>query len=190
MAFSVLLRGALPPTVVVGAVSSAVVALVAGLSAGVSALVGVAIVVAFFASGLLAVSRIVVDTSNPMLFMAVGMAVYFMQVIVLFGVLVAARNFEAFDSRAAAIVMLLCILTWQAGQMVAWHRARVPVYDGVSLPSDSAPEQGSGWIDHQAEVRIAYGPFQDGRIATPRDQGSRSRPSGTRPPLHGRKERL
>lgn len=129
VAFSVLLRGALPPTVVAGLLTSVVILLASGSRAGVGALVGAAIAVAFFASGLLAVSRLVTDTGNPMLFMAVGMAVYFAQVIVLLGVLVVARQIEGFDSRAAGIAMLVCVLVWQAAQMRAWRRARVPVYD-------------------------------------------------------------
>lgn len=130
--FSVVLHAALPPTVLVGLGAAAVIALVSGLSAGVAALVGVVIAVAFFASGVIVVSRFVVDTANPMLFMAVGMTVYLAQIIVLFGVLLLARGVESFDSRSAGIAILVCVLTWQAAQMRAWRRARVPVYDDAT----------------------------------------------------------
>lgn len=146
VAFSVLLRGALPPTVVAGAVTALVIGIVNGLPAGIAALIGVALVLAFFTSGLIAVSKVVVDTGNPMLFMAVGMAVYLAQIIVLFGVLVLAKRIESFDTRSAGIAMLVCVVVWQAAQMRAWRKARVPVYDepGAARPvSDEAgPDDG------------------------------------------------
>lgn len=152
VAFAVLLRGALPPTVVVGMVAALVVGLVAGPRAGVSGLLGAIIAVAFFASGLLVVSRFVTDTGNPLLFMAVGMSVYLAQVILLFGVLLLSRAVDAFDSRSAGIVLLLSVVTWQVAQMRAWRRARVPVYDealpdeatGAStgqIPANPSPEE-------------------------------------------------
>ena len=137
IAFSVILRGALPVTVVVGVV----IAVVSGLSAGVAALIGVVIAVVFFASGVLIVSRVVVDTSNPVLFMAVGMAVYLAQIIVMFGVLLVARQVQSFDSVAAGIAILVCVVVWQAAQMRAWRRARVPVYDAVAMPGESGTDE-------------------------------------------------
>ncbi len=129
VAFSVLLRGALPPASAAGLLSVGVLALTGGVGAALAGLVGVVIALAFFASGLVAVSRVVVDTANPVLFLSVGMAVYLAQVTALFVVLVVARQVEGFDSRSAGIAMLVTILVWQAAQMIAWRRARVPVYD-------------------------------------------------------------
>lgn len=126
--FSATLRGSLVPTLVVGAVATVVLAVTRGLDGGVSALVGVAIAVAFFGSGLLLMDKLVRD-KNPMLFMAVGMSVYFAQVLVLLGVLVVARQVDSLDSRAAGIAMLVAVITWQVAQMRAWRNARVPVYD-------------------------------------------------------------
>lgn len=139
VAFAVLLRGALPPTVVAGLVTAAVIWVLNDTRAGVSALVGVVIAVAFFASGLLVMSRVVVDTGNPMLFMAVGMATYFAQVILLLGVLIVARGIESFDSVAAGIAILVCVLVWQVAQVRSWRRARIPVYDdpASARPTDT-----------------------------------------------------
>ena len=61
-----------------------VLGLARGLDGGLSALVGVAIAIAFFASGLLLMDKLVRDR-DPMLFMAVGMAIYFAQVLLLLG---------------------------------------------------------------------------------------------------------
>lgn len=133
--FSATLRGSLVPAVVAGVLTSVVLGLARGLDGGLSALVGVGIAIAFFASGLLLMDKLVRDR-NPMLFMAVGMSVYLAQVLVLLGVLVLARRVDALDSRAAGIAMLVTVVVWQVAQMRAWRNARVPVYD--------TPAEGTG----------------------------------------------
>lgn len=137
--FSATLRGSLVPAVIAGVATALVLALVRGLDGGVSALVGVAIAIAFFASGLLLMDKLVRDR-NPMLFMAVGMSIYLAQVIVLLGVLVLARRVDSLDSQAAGIAMLVTVVAWQVAQMRAWRQARVPVYD---TPSDDAADRSS-----------------------------------------------
>jgi len=127
--FDVVLRRALLPAAAAGALTSLVLTPFRGVAGLVAALVGVVIGLAFFASGLFVVGRFVRDNSNPALFMAVGMAVYFAQVMVLLGVLVLARRVESFDSVAAGIALLVTVVVWQAAQMYAWRHARVPVYD-------------------------------------------------------------
>jgi hypothetical protein len=140
--FHVVLRGALLPTAVAGILTSIVLAFFRGVDGGVAGLIGVVIGLAFFASGLFIVGRFVKDTTEPMLFMAVGMAVYFAQVLLLLGVLVVARRAEGFDSYAAGIALLVCVLVWQGAQMRAWRRARVPVYDPSSDPTRQVAEKG------------------------------------------------
>jgi ATP synthase protein I len=127
--FHVVLRGALLPAAAAGAAAAVVLGLARGPAGGISAAIGVLIALAFFASGLLVIARFVTDTNNPMLFMAVGMTVYFAQVLVLLGVLIAARRIDALDSWAAGVAMLVAVIVWQVAQMMAWRRARVPVYD-------------------------------------------------------------
>lgn len=127
--FDVVLRRALVPTAVAGVVTALALAPFRGGLGLVSALVGVIIGLVFFASGLFIVGRFVRDNTQPALFMAVGMAVYFAQVILLLGVLVVARQIETFDSLAAGIALLVTVLVWQGAQMYAWRHARVPVYD-------------------------------------------------------------
>ena len=141
--FSATLRGALVPTVVAGGLAALVLGLVRGAAGGVSGLVGVAIAVVFFASGLLLMDKLVRDR-DPMLFMAVGMAIYFAQVLLLLGVLIVAGKVESLDSWAAGVAMLVAVLAWQVGQVRAWRRARVPVYDpqddGQSDPVDGGAD--------------------------------------------------
>jgi hypothetical protein len=139
--FSATLRGALVPTLIAGVAASVVLALTRGVAGGVSALVGVAIAVVFFSSGLLLMDKLVRDR-DPMLFMAVGMAIYFAQVLLLLGVLVVAGRVESLDSWAAGVAMLVAVLAWQVGQVVAWRRARVPVYDAPA-EDPSGPATGA-----------------------------------------------
>ncbi|MDQ3358056.1 MAG: hypothetical protein M3520_04195 [Actinomycetota bacterium] len=132
-AFRAVLRESMWPTLAAGALACLVLGWIGGLSSGISAVVGVVIAIGFFASGLVVVARFVTD-NNPLLFMAVGMSVYFGQVLALFGVLLVARQVQVLDMRAAGIAMLVAVLVWQIAQMRAWRRARVPVYD---LPADN-----------------------------------------------------
>jgi ATP synthase protein I len=138
--FDVVLRGALLPAAAAGLVTALVLTPFRGVAGLVAALVGVAIGLAFFASGLFVVGRFVRDNSQPALFMAVGMAVYFAQVMLLLGVLIVARRFESFDSVASGIALLVTVLVWQGAQMYAWRRARVPVYD--EAPAADHPGDG------------------------------------------------
>ena len=139
--FSATLRGSLVPTLVAGLLTAVVLGIVRGVDGGVSAVIGAFIAIAFFASGLLVMDKVVKD-KNPVLFMAVGMSVYFAQVMVLLGVLVVARRVDSLDSRAAGIAMLVAVVTWQVAQMRAWRNARVPVYDTpVEDASDTTSAQ-------------------------------------------------
>lgn len=147
--FSATLRGAMVPTLVAGAAAAVVLALTRGPGGGVSALVGVAIAVVFFGSGLLLMDKLV-RGRDPMLFMAVGMAVYFGQVLLLLGVLVVARRVESLDSWAAGVAMLVAVLAWQVGQVRAWRSARVPVYDAPAEAPATTSVEGSveGSVEH------------------------------------------
>ena len=138
--FDVVLRRALLPTAVAGVVTALVLTPFRGVAGLVAALVGVAIGLLFFASGLFIVGRFVRDNTQPALFMAVGMSVYFAQVIVLLAVLILARRIESFDSVAAGIALLVTVLVWQGAQMYAWRHARVPVYD-EALAVDADPKR-------------------------------------------------
>lgn len=126
------LRRAVVPSAVAGVLTAVVFWVLQGTAAGLSGLFGVAIALAFFVSGMVMMARFVRDTANPMLFMAVGMATYFAQVIVMLGILVLVSGFDGFDTLPAGIAMLVAVLVWQVAQVVAWRRARVPIYDTMS----------------------------------------------------------
>lgn len=126
--FRLVLRRAMVPTAVAGVLAAIVLWLVRDLTAFWSGLVGAGIALGFFVSGMLMMAKFVRDM-EPMQFMAVGLATYFAQVIVLLGVLVVARQIDALDSWSAGVAMLVSIVVWQVAQVVAWRQARVPVYD-------------------------------------------------------------
>ncbi len=126
--FTVMMRGSLPPSAVAGLATAAILGALSGWAALVSGIVGALIALAFFTSALLGMARFV-RNAEPMLFMAVGMSLYFAQVIVLLGVLIVARAIESLDMRSAGIAMLVTVLVWQVAQMRAWRHARVLVYD-------------------------------------------------------------
>jgi len=132
----VMLRQSFPPAAVAGLLAALAVGLVQGWKPGLSAGLGVVITLAFFGSGLVLMSRFV-RSADPMLFMAVGMSVYFAQVLGLLVVLIVARDVEGLDLRAAGLAMFVTILAWQVAQIRAWRRARVPVYDAG--PGQDAP---------------------------------------------------
>ncbi|MGB5936717.1 MAG: hypothetical protein WBG76_12715 [Ornithinimicrobium sp.] len=129
--FTVMWRRSLPPAAVAGTATALILGLVDGWEAGVSGLVGMLIALGFFVLALVVMSRFVTGR-DPMLFMAVGMSVYFAQILVLLGVLIVARGIAQFDMRSAGVVMLVVVIVWQVAQMRAWRRARVLVYDEPS----------------------------------------------------------
>jgi ATP synthase protein I len=136
-----MLRQSFPPAALVGFLAALAVGVVQGWTAGVSAVVGVAVALVFFASGLVLMARFV-RSADPMLFMAVGMSVYGAQVLGLLGVLIVARNQQSLDLPAAGLAMFVTILAWQAAQIRAWRRARVPVYDTDAGADPTEPRSG------------------------------------------------
>lgn len=135
--FTVMLRKSLPPAVIAGVLTAGVLWVLDGPRAAGSALFGVLVAVGFFGSALVVMARLVTE-ANPMLFMAVGMTVYFGQVIVLLGVLILARQVDVLDMPAAGIAMLVVVLVWQVAQLLAWRSARIPVYDSPSPTTDES----------------------------------------------------
>jgi ATP synthase protein I len=126
--FAIVLRGALAPSAAAGV--AAAIAMVAwrGSGAAAGALIGLALGLGFFTSGLAMLSTLVRDR-NPMTFMAVAMAIYLAQVIVLLGFLIAFFEATWLDGKAFGIVVAVITVAWQIFLFRAWRRARLPVYD-------------------------------------------------------------
>ncbi len=131
-----MLRAALGPSSVVGIVTAAVVTLVRGSGALPGAGLGLVVAVAFYASGMLLLSRLVRD-ANPYAFLAVGMAIYLGQVLALVLFMMAFGGASWVDGKALGIVAGVVTLAWQVFAFRALRTGRLPVYDEPA-PTESA----------------------------------------------------
>ena len=126
--FGAMLRGALLPSLVAGAVAVVATVVWHGTDALAGALIGLVVSVGFFASGMFLLSRLV-RSASPHAFFAVAMAVYLGQVIALLLVIIAFNDAEWVDGVALGVVALVVTIVWQAAAMRALRHARIPVYD-------------------------------------------------------------
>ncbi len=129
--FGVMLRGALVPSVLAGLLAAVVLVGVRGVDALAGALIGLVVSVAFFASGMFLLSRLV-RSASPHAFVAVALAVYLGQVLVLLLVIIAFKDADWVDGVALGLVALVVTVAWQVFAMLALRRARIPVYDAPS----------------------------------------------------------
>lgn len=132
--FAAMLRGALVPSLVAGAVAVVVMVVWHGTDALAGALIGLAVSVGFFASGMFLLSRLV-RSASPHAFLAVAMAVYLGQVIALLLVILAFKDADWVDGVALGVVAMVVTIVWQVAAMVALRRARIPVYDPPATDS-------------------------------------------------------
>lgn len=135
--FAVMLRGALVPASVAGGLAVLALAVARGLDSVPGSLLGLAVSVGFYASGMFLLSRLV-RSASPHAFLAVAMAVYFAQILVLLVFFIVFRSASWVDGTALAVTALVVTLAWQAFAYRALRGARLPVYDE---PTDT-PEQG------------------------------------------------
>jgi ATP synthase protein I len=126
--FAVMLRGALLPSTVAGALTVVVLVVARGGDALAGGLLGLVVSVLFFASGMFLLSRLV-RSASPHAFFAVAMAVYLGQVIALLVVIIVFRGLDWVDGLAVGVTALVVTLVWQAFAIRALRRARLPVYD-------------------------------------------------------------
>jgi ATP synthase protein I len=126
-----MLRGALAAAVVVGANAAGVAAVAAGLEGLWGALLGLLIVIIFSGGGLLALhlSR----RTSPTMQLAVAMASYTSRIAVFGGLLAVALNSDSLAANvnltALGLTTLVVVMGWMAGEIWAWSRLRIPIYD-------------------------------------------------------------
>jgi ATP synthase protein I len=126
-----MLRGALVAAVVVGVNAAAIATVAAGLEGLWGALLGLLMVVVFSGVGLLALhwSR----KTSPTAQLGIAMASYTGRIAVFGGMLAVALNSdalaEAVNLTALGITALVVVMGWMAGEIWAWSRLRVPIYD-------------------------------------------------------------
>jgi ATP synthase protein I len=126
-----MLRGALIAALVVGVNATAVSAVAAGLAGLWGALLGVLMVVVFSGAGLLALhlSR----RTTPTMQLAVAMASYTGRIAIFGGLMALALSSETLAEHVnltvLGLVALVVVLGWTAGEIWAWSRLRIPIYD-------------------------------------------------------------
>jgi hypothetical protein len=126
-----MLRGALVAALVVGVNAAAVSTVAAGLPGLWGALLGLLVVVVFSGAGLYALhlSR----RTTPTMQLAVAMASYTGRIAVFGGLLAVALSSEGLARHVNLTVLGICamvvVMGWMAGEIWAWSRLRVPIYD-------------------------------------------------------------
>lgn len=123
-----MLRFALLPSAIAGALTVIAMVLWRGSDALAGSLLGLVVSIAFYATGMLLMSRLMRSTS-PHAFFAVAMAVYLGQVIGLLLFLMAFLRAAWVDGMALGLVALVVTITWQGCSMWAMRKARIPLYD-------------------------------------------------------------
>ena len=126
--FAVMLRGAFLPTLAVGPVAVVVAWLAGGGKAAWSAGLGFVVAIAFFALGMVVMSRLN-SAADPLRFLASAMAVFLGQMIFLLLVIVALKDASWLFGSAFCLSALAVALVWQVFQVVAFMRSRRPVFD-------------------------------------------------------------
>ena len=126
-----MLRGALIAALVVG-VNAAVVSTVAAGTAGLwGALLGLLMVIVFSGAGLIALhlSR----RTSPTMQLAVAMASYTGRIAIFGGLLALALSSDGLAQHVnltvLGLVAMVVVMGWTAGEIWAWSRLRIPIYD-------------------------------------------------------------
>jgi hypothetical protein len=126
-----MLRGALVAALVVGVNAAAVSTVAAGLRGLWGALLGLLIVIVFSGVGLLALhlSR----KTSPTTQLAVAMASYTGRIAIFGGLLAIALSSNGLEKHVnltvLGLVAMVVVMGWMAGEIWAWSRLRVPIYD-------------------------------------------------------------
>jgi ATP synthase protein I len=129
------LRVSIPVTVAVGAIAAVIGWLVTSDpgKAALGAVIGTAIVVVFFTVGQLVVGAVL--RSNPQMAMTVALMVYLLKIGALLIFIVLFQGTTAFDTKAMALTVLACTLTWTAAELWVFTRTKVLYVD----PSQGGP---------------------------------------------------
>ncbi|WBQ07406.1 hypothetical protein [Kribbella sp. CA-293567] len=126
-----MLRGALVAGVVVGLNAAAVSVVAAGLKGLWGALLGLLMVIIFSGAGLLALH--LARHASPTLQLAVAMGSYTGRIAVFGGLLIIALSSDSLAANVnlttLGVSAILVVMGWMAGEIWAWSRLRVPIYD-------------------------------------------------------------
>ncbi|GAA1551070.1 hypothetical protein GCM10009789_01020 [Kribbella sancticallisti] len=126
-----MLRGALAAALVVGVNAAAIAAVAAGLQGLWGALLGLLMVIIFSGVGLLALH--LARRTSPTMQLAVAMASYTGRIAVFGGLLALSLSSDSLAENvnltALGLSAMVVVMGWMAGEIWAWSRLRVPIYD-------------------------------------------------------------
>lgn len=126
-----MMRGALIAALVVGVNAAVISAIAAGLPGLWGALLGLLMVIVFSGAGLFALhlSR----RTSPTMQLAVAMASYTGRIAIFGGLLALALSSDSLarhvNLTVLGLVALVVVMGWMAGEIWAWSRLRIPIYD-------------------------------------------------------------
>ncbi|GAB2607739.1 hypothetical protein [Kribbella endophytica] len=126
-----MLRGAVAAAVVVGVNAAAIATVAAGLEGLWGALLGLLMVMIFSGAGLFALhlSR----RASPTAQLGIAMASYTGRIAIFGGLLAVALNSESLAANvnltALGVSAMVVVMGWMAGEIWAWSRLRIPIYD-------------------------------------------------------------
>jgi len=126
-----MLRAALVPTLLVGAIAAVVAGVAVGAEGVWGALLGAVLVLVFFGLGLVVLGRCA--GIDPALTLVIALGLYAAKVVLIGGAFVAMdstgvlRGFA--DHLTLGVTAIACTLVWTVGETVAAVRSRQPAYD-------------------------------------------------------------
>jgi len=126
------LRGAIPATLVVGAIGTGIGAAVSGWNGALGGIVGTVIVVIFFSIGQGALGYVL--RNNPQIATSVALAIYLVKIAVLFVLLLVLQGTTAFDTRVFAGTIVACTLAWTAAEVWVFARTKALTIEPGSGP--------------------------------------------------------
>ncbi|MET7288174.1 hypothetical protein [Streptomyces sp. NPDC005573] len=134
-----ILTQAAVPTVVVGAVATAVSGGVAGAKGAIGAVIATLVVTVLMGLGLYVLQR--TAKSFPQLFQMMGLMLYAAQLLLMVVFIAVFKNTTLFNPRAFAIVIVVCTLTWIAAQTRAHMKAKILYVDPDASSKGDKPEK-------------------------------------------------
>lgn len=138
----VLLRAAAGPTVLVGVLAIVLGAVLRGGVGALGALLGVLLVLAFFAVGQYALG--VILANNPQAALTGALALYLVQVGVLFGLIALLKDATVIDPKVFALTVVACTLTWTCAEVWTVGRTNMLVVEPGTGPGAGGTATQSG----------------------------------------------
>lgn len=129
---STVLRGAIPVTVGVGAVGTAIGWFAAGGAGALGAIIGTIIVVVFFSVGQLALGSVL--RTRPDMALTVAMGIYLLKIGVLLVFIILFQDTSLWNTKVFALTIVCCTLAWTITEVTIFARTKVLYVEPGSGP--------------------------------------------------------